>query len=686
MKHYILGRDAFLPAIVLLSVGFIAGNVEAQTCVDTSQECHVIGHDGVLSCKNVIPGNPAGATTVEIRLCVYMDIRRGAFVDRNWSFVEHLSFVWIAKTIDGQYMYFHSNWHEGLDVLLQLGLHLFQGEIGFDNDAFHGMSTLKSLDLSNWNYLDDNAVLRIFANNLSLQSVNELNLSNTYIHKFNKQFIQTVMSRPIKVLDLRHTTIKEFDRVIFSRHCHYLQYLYFSGVLERNPRGFGSSGTEQICTKLKIVDISNTEISKLSFGYHVSSLNVNYSENSSVFGRLRLIFDAETVKLDNNLKGGYSIGSGVVTINWTTSNTFLKWKNLYLRHNTLQTLNCSLIIPYSTFELLDLSNNILDYINPKLLSSLHSLRSLSLANNRLNDMLISFESDFVNLFAALLKLKNLDISNNNLQFFPADIFKHHVQLNQLDLSGNKITELSISICPLKYLTSLNISNNLLEVNDADLQKGITNYMEYCRNSSEKGPVFDITNNKIVCSSCEHKSTVEWLIYRKSYFYRWPELRCIGQSSRLLMINEDIVRSLNDACLRQTRIALATAIPFAFMLSLIGILYVLYKRRKASMRLQTRENRIAKLQADDDRFAVFLSYNSEDYNFVHEHVFMPLNLHLQTIVNTDRPLVCTGDQNFRLGLYIHEETIRLIQQSYVVVLMVTDSFCTSRFCQTSLSLL
>ncbi|WAR07388.1 hypothetical protein MAR_017346 [Mya arenaria] len=90
-----------------------------------------------------------------------------------------------------------------------------------------------------------------------------------------------------------------------------------------------------------------------------------------------------------------------------------------------------------------------------------------------------------------------------------------------------------------------------------------------------------------------------------------------------------------------------------------------------------------LQADNDRFAVFLGHNSEDYNFVHENVDTPQNLHFQTIVETDRRLVCTGDTNFRLGMDIHGKAVRLIQQSYVVVLIVTDSFCTSRFCQTEL---
>ncbi|XP_052807417.1 toll-like receptor 5 [Mya arenaria] len=307
-----------------------------------------------------------------------------------------------------------------------------------------------------------------------------------------------------------------------------------------------------------------------------------------------------------------------------------------------------------------------------------------MANNRLNDMLLSFKSDFENLFAALLNLRNLDISNNYLQFIPSTTFKQNSKLIQLDLSGNKLSELGFLLCTLETLTSLNVSNNLFVINDAGLQKDITAFMESCRNSSEKDPVFDFTSNKILCSSCEHKSTVEWLINRKSYFYRWTELRCIGQSGQLLMINEQLVQSLNDACLRTTRIALATAMPLAFLLSLIATFYVLYKRRKASMRLRTRESRIAELQADDDRFAVFLSFSNNDYDFVHENVEMPLNLHLQTIVDTDRRLVCSGDTDFRLGVNIHDEAVRLIQQSNVVVLMMTDSFCTSNFCQSELT--
>ncbi|WAR06787.1 hypothetical protein MAR_016745, partial [Mya arenaria] len=148
MKHFIVIRDAFIPAF-LLSVLFIAGNVDAQTCA----ECHFIGQDGVLRCNNVIPHNPAGATPVEIRLCVFMDIHRGTFVHKNWSFVKHLSFVRISNGTKGQYVYFHSNWHAGINVLSRLDIHLSDGRMGFDDDAFHGMSTLNILELSSLKYL-----------------------------------------------------------------------------------------------------------------------------------------------------------------------------------------------------------------------------------------------------------------------------------------------------------------------------------------------------------------------------------------------------------------------------------------------------------------------------------------------------------------------------------------------------
>jgi hypothetical protein len=65
------------------------------------------------------------------------------------------------------------------------------------------------------------------------------------------------------------------------------------------------------------------------------------------------------------------------------------------------------------------------------------------------------------------------------------------------------------------------------------------------------------------------------------------------------------------------------------------------------------------------------------------VFNQLGDILKEITGVDRTLICDGDHNLRPGFYVLDETILCIQRSAVVIVVVSNHFCQSNYCDTEL---
>jgi hypothetical protein len=80
------------------------------------------------------------------------------------------------------------------------------------------------------------------------------------------------------------------------------------------------------------------------------------------------------------------------------------------------------------------------------------------------------------------------------------------------------------------------------------------------------------------------------------------------------------------------------------------------------------------------YVAFLGYSSDDERFVNANVLNQMNQTLQQITGINRDLLCTGDQCFRPGQMIHNEIASCLDRVCTMVIMVTDSYCTSMYCR------
>ena len=76
--------------------------------------------------------------------------------------------------------------------------------------------------------------------------------------------------------------------------------------------------------------------------------------------------------------------------------------------------------------------------------------------------------------------------------------------------------------------------------------------------------------------------------------------------------------------------------------------------------------------------MLLSFSSEDDLFIDTRVMQPLEQCLRTRINNEKKPVGTGDTMFRAGMYIHDEIISCLEQSKVMIILLTDHYCRSEY--------
>ena len=109
-----------------------------------------------------------------------------------------------------------------------------------------------------------------------------------------------------------------------------------------------------------------------------------------------------------------------------------------------------------------------------------------------------------------------------------------------------------------------------------------------------------------------------------------------------------------------------------------------KKRRRTQRIE--QNCVFfRYRAHEFRFPMFLSYSSNDQDFVVRHIYIPLLEALQLRIGGRKQanLVCTGDIHITPGHHIFSETSRCFEQSATVLVIVSTEFCESVDCQNEL---
>ncbi|KAL3888963.1 hypothetical protein ACJMK2_001322 [Sinanodonta woodiana] len=128
------------------------------------------------------------------------------------------------------------------------------------------------------------------------------------------------------------------------------------------------------------------------------------------------------------------------------------------------------------------------------------------------------------------------------------------------------------------------------------------------------------------------------------------------------------------------VCLVTGSLVAVALCIFTFTSIIILRHKKAKQNQGLENLRSEVLQDNINFkyVVFLSYCSQDVHVVNEHILPFLNIILKEKLNTEKDLVCTGADSFVPGMLIIDEIHRCINESLVIIPVITPAFLQSRW--------
>ncbi|XP_075058793.1 trophoblast glycoprotein [Mixophyes fleayi] len=255
--------------------------------------------------------------------------------------------------------------------------------------------------------------------------------------------------------------------------------------------------------------------------------------------------------------------------------TLADLSNLSLSGNRLQVLGSNVFRNIPSLRHLDLSNNMLENISSLFFqvggNRSSPIQELNLSNSLYNESIIFLLAGSLQS-GSLSNLQSLDLSGNNLMYFPTTMFTSLPSLKHLDLSNNSLLSFKDgTFTNLSHLETLDLRYNSIK----NLRN--TTLLDF---SNQPGLTIQLSNNSWVCD-CEIEFFVTWL-KETTIVKEPPNLLCSSPEKMMdipllaVKISElECPPYIDDTSLQTSYVFLG------IVLALIGVIFllVLYLNRK-----------------------------------------------------------------------------------------------------------
>jgi hypothetical protein len=337
-----------------------------------------------------------------------------------------------------------------------------------------------------------------------------------------------------------------------------------------------------------------------------------------------------------------------------------------------------------TIKHINAAGNQIEFLHPSAFECFPNLVKLDLSINKLYKMAKEKHPLFQQLFLSLSRLKILKLSFNRLEVIPEKLFSENRDLELLDFSHNELEQVTFTLEYLYKLKVLNLQFNRIKI----LNSLSINYLSSGLSApGNKTWTLDLGNNPIACSKCEAKQFIYWLTHTKSAIISATNLTCAAFKNTRKEIDEHTLDDVNNICKRKI-IIISTTVSAGFTLIIVFIvIMVVYKRRKRATKRMKRGELLKRLQEGkgQNEFVAFVSYSSEDKDFVDNYLIAHLNETLQQMIGVNRNLICTGDLYLRPGFGITDEIALCMERASAFIVVVSNDFNLSLYCQNELDM-
>ena len=572
------------------------------------------------------------------------------------------------------------------------------GETGFCNmrsiskDFFQYMPHLTNISMTNCS-------IRSIENGtfLNLTNIKYLNVSGNYRLTF--KVLENI------TFDLKNSAIKTLD--ISQLHCSFgtgtmlykqdINYLQFTNLSEFYCESNRLVNCEYGILELfpKSLSFVSVKKNRLSFGCYVFQLfNFSLKEFladeqylSHPFNNYKNVdcgdWRAPTLGMGHNNvdcdvsePNVFPLPKDLEILSFQNSGNIYEIQNIVFKENKLK----SLILRGNNFyswigpvtgldelETLDLSYNLCRNVSPGFFGNMTTLKTLLIGNNPLGRSLESPNN--WNIFKNLTKLEKLDISIMQIKELPTNILLSQHNLTSLNLSGNEISTFDLQIEHMKQLNVLDLSENR-----------ITELKKATRMQIENVPklIINMSENVLACS-CDRFEFIEWLNIHKDQFAQFETYKCSFKGKNSTFANfHDLLLDLKKSCANYTVLILTTCccISAGIALLIAGFVYrYRWKLRYLYYISKNRSKGYMPIQDNGEQYTydAFVSYCESEGSFVRTQLLQ----HLET---NHQLKLCLHQRDFLPGNAIADNITGSINQSRKTIIILSKSFLKSKWCQ------
>lgn len=251
-----------------------------------------------------------------------------------------------------------------------------------------------------------------------------------------------------------------------------------------------------------------------------------------------------------------------------------------------------------------------------------------------------------NLFQTMPFLENLNLKNCLVNGWHEDTFKNVTSLNTLYLDHNKITSINKTSFPPKFLNSFEKLS--LKVNPFTCTCDIYWFRQWLKDKT-KAPKLIGFPHDFNCYSPSEWNGRYLVDYDPSYEVCHP-------------ISPYII------------LGISIAAAFVVLVVAIGLLYKYRWHIKYYIYLMRSRKGYQRISGEDDfRYDAFVAYHAKDRIWV----ISELLPHLE---NREKFKLCLHDRDFEVGELIVDNIVQKIQMSRKIILILSNNFAKSRWCQ------
>ena len=368
--------------------------------------------------------------------------------------------------------------------------------------------------------------------------------------------------------------------------------------------------------------------------------------------------------------------------NFVTNNSL---RHIELNHNSLS----KWIGPLSgldKLEYVDLSVNLCDNISDNFFSGLTSIRTLRARANFIGYVIENNRT--CPWIKPLRNLQTLDLYLNKIRVLPAKCFSTLVNLENLNLTENSISDWEMEIGHMPNISTIDLSGNNIDGFPKATRDHLTEV------AKRRRVYINLKGNALECK-CENIEFLEWLYTVNITFVDREKYTCRDNNWRILNLTDiqHIISELNKNCADYTY--LNTVLSVLIGCFLLVVMYGIYCRYKWKLGYiyYTTFGRYQMLKEDDGesyRYDAYISYSEDDQWFAVEKLARKLGKKREEEAEEEEGTEEEENNLHGLSLYLFERDCRAghyenativnkIENSRKTVILFTKSYAKNQRC-------